>query len=279
MKNILPILFLLVLGAFVMCVFFLPHEENRLLSQKLATQLVMPMGVVWVGLMLVCVWGFRRGGPWLEKFCVGLLILYTVTTNEYIARVLMWSLEREFIGIQPFEQKPFDAIVLLGGCTNTAVNGIGQLTATGDRLALTSRLYHYGLTERIYCTGETIKAVHPDRSDPSEEAAALLKDMGVPEDRITKLKGYNTQLEMRAVAETVPSGDRIGVVTSAWHLRRALRLARLEGLQLEPLPSDFSTLSDFRFTPDARQDIIPTSKAAHQVELCVKEYLAYLVGR
>ena len=59
MKNILSVLFLLVLGAFVMCVFFLPHEENRLLSQKLATQLVMPTGVVWVGLMLVCVWGFR----------------------------------------------------------------------------------------------------------------------------------------------------------------------------------------------------------------------------
>jgi len=279
MKRMSLVLSLVLLVAFVACVFCLPHDEYRMILQKLATRMMLPVGIIWMGLIVACFWSFGRREKRLGVCFVALLIFYTATTNEYIASVLAWSLERSFLDVRPFDQEPFDGVVLLGGGTSRSANGVDQLTMSGDRLALAARIFHHGLTDRIYCTGQNISDYYPHRHDPAEEAAAILMDLGVPENRITKLKGYNTQQEMRCVAELDLSSQRIGLVTSAWHLPRALRLARAEGLQLAPLPSSFFTLADFRFVPDPRHDIVPSSMAANQISICVKEYLAYLVGR
>ena len=44
---------------------------------------------------------------------------------------------------------------------------------------------------------------------------------------------------MRSLAEILDGSQRVGLITSAWHMPRALRLARANGLNPIPVPADF----------------------------------------
>ncbi|MHB8902668.1 MAG: YdcF family protein, partial [Thermoguttaceae bacterium] len=68
---------------------------------------------------------------------------------------------------------------------------------------------------------------------------------------------------------------RLGLVTSAWHMKRALRLARVNGLSLQPLPADFRGTA-IEWAP---RDFNPTGSGFLKSELACKEILAGLVGR
>ena len=70
--------------------------------------------------------------------------------------------------------------------------------------------------------------------------------------------------------------ERVGLITSAWHMSRALRLARAQGLRLVPLPADFVTDYEITVTP---LDLIPNSQVAMDTTLLLREYLARVVGR
>ena len=68
---------------------------------------------------------------------------------------------------------------------------------------------------------------------------------------------------------------RVGIVTSAWHLPRAIRLANSVGIKAEPVPADFSN-SQFKPGPSL---LIPASDHVHQVTQCLKEHMARMFGR
>ena len=78
------------------------------------------------------------------------------------------------------------------------------------------------------------------------------------------------------IAQQVGNEARAGLITSAWHMKRAQRLARLNGLQLEPLPADFHTPPVIRPTV---KDFVPSSTASDTIRRALKEYMAWLVGR
>ena len=65
-----------------------------------------------------------------------LLSFYTLAGNGGLSKALLVWLERDYAGIDPLKQGPFDAVVVLGGGTEIAPNGQCQLTNAGDRVAL-----------------------------------------------------------------------------------------------------------------------------------------------
>jgi uncharacterized SAM-binding protein YcdF (DUF218 family) len=99
----------------------------------------------------------------------------------------------------------------------------------------------------------------------------------VPKDAIQLLGGATTKEEFEFIAREAQrlGWKRIGVVTSAWHMQRAMRLANAAGVKVEPLPSDFLGIVP---TWD-RAAIVPNAQALHESSLALKEYLARLVGR
>ena len=74
---------------------------------------------------------------------------------------------------------------------------------------------------------------------------------------------------------------RIGLLTSAWHLPRAMRLANHNGLKPLPLPADFRTGANVEgfTTGQIVESMIPNGFALEATCLFAKEYLGMLVGR
>ena len=71
---------------------------------------------------------------------------------------------------------------------------------------------------------------------------AIFRGRGVSSEVLELAGGCNTHEEMGDLAKRcAPSGQRVGLLTSAWHLPRAQQLVKKNGLDLIPLPSDFVT--------------------------------------
>ena len=112
---------------------------------------------------------------------------------------------------------------------------------------------------------------------PHEEAGFLLEDLGVDADAILHLNGINTTEEMKNLrqwAEKNPEA-RIGLLTSAWHLARAERLAAAQGIEVEPIAAGFFSQP---YAPNPGV-VVPNEYNLFISGVITKEYLAKLVGR
>ena len=249
-------------------------------AEKILTSLAMPCGILWVLLTCAVYLAFRDRSRTFLLFAV-IWILFTVTGNGFLSTQLADSLERPYRSIRPFEEQPFDTIVVLGGGVSQGANERQQGNGSGDRLILTAQMYHAGLAESLICTGRRIESMNSSGFDPSEQSQNVLLSLGVPDSAIKRLGGRTTSEEMKTLGERfAASGDRVGVVTSAWHLPRALRLAEKNGFHPVPLPADFMTGPPRELTiGETINAMIPQGGSFMAVARVTKEYLGMMVGR
>jgi len=138
----------------------------------------------------------------------------------------------------------YDAIVVLGGVispANPPEQPEPDLHEQADRIWQAARLFRRGVAPRIIVSGGSFVAARG--GPPATEAEAMrvfLLDLGVPADAITdEGKALNTIENIRNVRAIVGSG-RVALVTSAFHMPRALQLAARAGLEVGAFPTDYS---------------------------------------
>ncbi len=249
---------------------------DRAVLEKAFSLLIFPQGLVWLLSAALVVSAFIKRTRGLFWFALALSTAIYVSSNGFVASWLVRSLEIPYLNLEPLAEQPFDYIVILGGGTSVAPNGVAQLTMSGDRVMLAARMYKQGLADRIITAGQPIKGIDRHGKAPAETAEEILASLGVPPQDILRIGGINTLKEISNLAAQLQPEDRVGLITSAWHMSRALRLAKSQGLQLEPLPADFLTSPD---TTPTVLDFIPDALAARTFNLAVKEYLAMALGR
>lgn len=246
--------------------------------EKLLTALATPVGLTWLGLITLiyfCVLN-RQNWPAIAGFFCWLIL--TIGGNQIVSQGLANSLEAPFQDIEIFNVEPFDTVVVLGGGTNSLKNGRPQLGPGGDRIAVAAQLFHAGQIKRLICTGTQTFRSTPNDLHPREEAAEILVRLGVPSDSVLQMRGENTSQEMANLKTWMDENDpgtRIGILTSAWHLPRAIRLAESQGLEVHPLPSNFLSLP---FAPSPHI-VVPSGRNLMVTGRMMKEHLARMVAR
>ena len=247
--------------------------------EKTLQALVAPTGLLWMGLFLVTYFCllYRAGFPALVSF--GCWVLLTICGSSLVSNLLTHSLQREYLDFDLQQLQPLDVVAVLGGGMMTAPNGQPQIADAGDRAWQALRLFQSGKTAQILCAGTSGLPLARGELSQADALESFLIAGGVPADKILKIGGRNTLQEIRALDQWISErggGDlRLGIMTSAWHLPRAMRLAASVGIQAQPIPADFSETR-------VRQDphlLIPGSHQLHQVTQALKEYLAGWLGR
>jgi uncharacterized SAM-binding protein YcdF (DUF218 family) len=144
----------------------------------------------------------------------------------------------------------YDAIVVLGGGVAPALppeREFPRLVNGADRVWVAARLYHSKAAPRIIVSGGGYMA-QPDVSATTEAAGMrlFLRDLGVPDEAIVEEgKSVNTIENIRNVRALV--GDkRVALITSAYHMPRALELAALARLDVAAFPTDYRSLREGR---------------------------------
>jgi uncharacterized SAM-binding protein YcdF (DUF218 family) len=256
--------------------------SEKMVVDKLLTLLVMPTAMVWL-LLWALVWFTWVFNQRRLALCVLLVwCSFTVITSPLTAYFFSKALEQNVDDFDVETLPEFAAIIVLGGGSSESPSGRAVVSGAGERLVLGARLFHAGKTQTLITTGEIIESLrrrgeHVDRNS-AEQTKELWMSLSIPEANILMLGGRNTKEEMVELArwrKGLPETAKVGLITSAWHMPRAQRLAERAGLELFPLPADF-----IAGRPPAHLiELLPSSGAASKLELVLKEYLAMLVGR
>ena len=267
---------LLLFGALAGATYYFAGETGL---EKLGTSLALPVGVVWSILVLTSVAALlRRSAVTATLSVIGLVVL-TAAGNQSVAGMLVRPLEEPFVGMT--DDASVETAVLLGGGVWETPGGRPQGNAAGDRVMAAAALYHGGRVKRIHCTGTLTGDLSRLSRDEADISADLLRSLGVPDEAITLGVGGNTSEEIAAIKTAVDAGELtepVGVVTSAWHMSRVVRLAKAAEITVVPLPGDFRSGGNAP-AGAAVLAIVPTAGALELSTLAVREYLASLMGR
>ena len=252
---------------------------GRKLFEKSLTALASPVGVAWLSLFGIGWWLFRtnRRGEATVVFLTWLLL--TLGGNIWITHQLVGYLEAPWQEVDGITGEPFDVVVVLGGGTSERGPGRAQLAADGERVITAARMFHAGKTQRIICTGTQRWRSTESDLHFRDEATQILVGLGIPADRIEQLEGHNTTKEMQSlrlwIEQQSDPAIRVGVLTSAYHLSRAMRLATANGIVADGIPANFRTPQ----LAVSHSWVIPTAENLRNSAIAIKEYLAVFVGR
>ena len=261
--------------------------QDRNVVEKIATSLAMPAGLLWILMLTLCIQLWRQkkqihlGQPGaIAATCC--FLLYSIAGNGIVANQMATALEADYLTVNPLDESPMDFVIVLGGGGGMGANGRLQGNGSGDRLILAAQLYHQKIAKKLICTGQRIASMDASSVDPADSSREILMKLGVPDSAIETAGGRNTSEEMQNLGSRFKdSKERIGLLTSAWHLPRSLRLAKRNGLQPIPLPADFRSAPTMEgFTVgQIVESIIPNGFALAATWSFGKEYLGMLIGR
>ncbi|MGE5152076.1 MAG: YdcF family protein, partial [Rhodospirillaceae bacterium] len=135
-----------------------------------------------------------------------------------------------------------------------------------------ARLWKRGVAPRIIVSGGAFLAQNGGPPTPEADAMRVfLIDLGVPADAITdEGQALNTIENIRNVRAIIGTG-RVALVTSAYHMPRALQLAKRAGLNAGAFPTDYQAMPEARLPWD---NWLPSVGALSQSNLALREYVA-----
>ena len=139
-----------------------------------------------------------------------------------------------------------NGIIILGGAINPYVSAArGQITLNGaaERLLEGVRLAKAHPEAQVLVTGGS---ADPLRPEPREApfAASILAQLGIASERLVIEEGSRNTHENAVFSRsltTVGDGQAWILVTSAWHMPRAVGVFRRAGWPVIPWPVDYST--------------------------------------
>jgi uncharacterized SAM-binding protein YcdF (DUF218 family) len=185
---------------------------------------------------------FTRLASWL---IVTSLVLIAVAGLSPLGNALILPLEQRF---PPWDASrgPPDGIVLLGGMISpdvSAARGAVALNEAAERITVTAELARRYPNARIVLTGGS-NALIFDEGIEAVFAVRQLEALGVAHDRIAAEEQARNTIEnavfSRLVANPKP-GERWLLVTSAYHMPRAMAVFRAAGFPVEAYPVDWRT--------------------------------------
>jgi len=217
---------------------------------------------------------WRRGAAVLILACVaGFFALGFAPVGS----ALMRTLEDRF----PAPSEPLTppaGLIVLGGGVRPSVSAARERFAINDagaRLIEAVALAQRFPDARIVFSGGSA-SLSADAPTEAATVRLMLPAMGVPLSRVTiEDRSRNTEENARYVAELVQADRRWLLVTSAFHMPRAMGAFRAAGLDVTPWPVDYRTTgtqADFRPLFDLEEN-------AARATIAVREYVGLLAYR
>lgn len=251
-----------------------------LFLDKLLPVFVYPLGAaITLGLAaLLLSWTrFRNLGRGL---LAAVLVVLWVASTPVFANWLGWQLESQF-PVRSVDELPVrDAILLLGGslAPPTAPGARPTLGEAGDRILEAFRLYKAGKAPRILITGGNLPWTFSDPTE-ADAVARMLEEFGVPRGDLI-IEGESRNTRENAVNSTGilrrNGWDTALLVTSAFHMPRAMAVFEKAGVEVTAAPADLRARRPFY---RSLLDALPDANALAHTTLTAKELLGLAVYR
>lgn len=242
---------------------------------KIFFYLLMPITIAFYGLIYAIWTKSARRKQRALFFAAGWLF---VCSNPFLVNELarIW----EYPTVRLKEGEVFDvAVVLTGG----AVEKRGDRTyysKTVDRILQPLMLYKEGKVRKILISGGSgLVSTQADSVYEGRALAGLLRVSGVPgQDIVLEGRSRNTRenaVFSKEVLSRLPHRNVL-LVTSSFHMRRAVGCFRKVGVEVKAYPTDFFS-TDPQLTID--QVLMPKEQSLNEAYVMAREILGYFVYR
>lgn len=231
---------------------------------------VLPLGGIVILLAAITAYQCKRRAAGRYPLLAVVVLLYALSIAP-TADWLVGSLERVY-SQPPLEDVKGDVVILLGGGVRAGVpdfDGTGQISEGAANRFLTAARLQRAFKLPVLLSGGVVFA-----GDVSESAVArrMLLSLGVDASLIEVDERSRNTAENAAYSREICS--RRGwtkpiVVTSAFHMPRAMAFFRREGLDAMPYPCDYRAESGRPFSP---YSFIPQAAVLADSCLAIKEY-------
>ena len=244
------------------------------LLSKLLPLAVLPLGLSLILLIVGLI------GRWRWPVLPALFLLWVFSlglVSQFLWRWLEAPWQRRAATAAPRA----DAIVVLSGGRHPAP-GAARVSEWDDpdRFLAGLDLYRAGKSPRLLFTGGA-SPFRPGQPPEGQRYLQEARQLGIPAAAMASTPPVvNTAEEAAAIRNLLPTGDRILLVTSAFHMRRAQRLFERQGLNVLPFPVDFQARG--RWAGPLWRDPsqwLPSARALDDSSRALRELIGRLVVR
>jgi uncharacterized SAM-binding protein YcdF (DUF218 family) len=219
---------------------------------------------------------FARAGRVLAVTSIVLLAIFGLTP---LGNILILPLEQRFPPYSHAGRAP-DGIVVLGGAFDATVShGRGEiaLTDAGDRMTTVAELARRYPAARIVFSGGSGRLLLESEKE-STLARRMFESFGIAPERLAFDEDSRDTMEnaafSRKIAQPKP-GERWLLVTSAYHMPRAIGVFRRAGFAVEAYPADWRT----RGPIDMARPFGSLADGLKRTDTAVREWLGLLAYR
>jgi len=216
----------------------------------------------------------RRGAATYLFVCAA--VLAYVASLPIVGNALLAPLEQRYAAFDDDDPAPpVDFIVVLGSSYQPRDDA--PVTAELDREALVRIVEGIRLRAKLPDATLIVSGGAPRGSFPTAHGyAALARQLGIEDDAIVVIDTpLDTTAEARAVVARIGSAPFV-LVTSAYHMPRAMRRMQQAGAQAIPGPTGHLAPQEASFE---WLDLVPTSRGIDKTDRALHEYLGLLALR
>jgi uncharacterized SAM-binding protein YcdF (DUF218 family) len=231
----------------------------------LPTNLLVLLGVF--GVLLLA----TRWASFGRKLMIASLLLFAFIGFSPLGTLLLYPLESRFPPWEPSRGAP-DGIVVLGGSINADISVAHEtpvIYSAADRIVATAELARKYPNTRIVLTGGSPYLFSHDAKE-ADFAVEVFEALGIDKARLIVERRSRNTYENAAFSKEIAApkpGERWLLVTSAFHMPRAIGLFRKVGFPVEPYPVDWRVGSEadaFEFSPSASAGLARTDAAIRE---------------
>jgi len=173
-----------------------------------------------------------------------------------------------------------DGIIILGGMEDARVSTARHAHAideAAERLTEAAALAKRFPQSKIVLTGGSAEVLSAPTIG-ADAAGLVMRDLGVSDDRLLLEREardtWENAFKSKALVDPKP-GERWLLVTSAWHMPRAVGAFRKAGFAIEPWPVDYRTVG----WSDALRLMESPAEGLRRLDLAVHEWVGLMAYR
>lgn len=230
--------------------------------KKLATSLILPPGILII--IFILIYFVEKKRKFIRVIALFSALFVYLISIEPVKDLILYPLERSY---SVSENLNGDAIVILGG------GAYSSLFLTEDTMnrVLGGYVVHKKTKLPIILSGGVLEGKISD----SRAMAEVLKELGIEEDKlIEESKSKDTSENAFYVAQICEEKGfkKIILVTSAYHMKRAVKLFKATELDVLPYPADFKRSNYYHI-----YSFLPKFSAFALSSKAIREYIALII--
>jgi len=237
---------------------------SMLSLNKILPSFLLPLGLTLV--LLLVGWRTRR---WIWVGAAAAL-LYLASIFP-VSRLLLHSLEQSYPELSVRDCPRAGAIVVLSGfcAEDRGADKVMNFGEASERFEAGALLWKAGCGERLWVMhdGEEFGAgrLRRELEQRGVELVAGIDVLGPVGNTADEARRVRSEAQKEGVTSII-------LVTTAWHMPRAMQLFRRTSLKITPFPVDYQTAKDLFFPPKP-EDFFPTARALVQTESYLREWI------